>query len=607
MYKKLTILAILFFLSIVSMQGQNIQLIMNPKPSPYISDWSTHIETASLIISNATNADIKVKVKTEIFDGTGSLVAYHDLSKMPVLSVPPGVTTYHAEDIFPLPAANYKGKLGNISKTGRIPDDHYQICVSLKNPISGDPMGTSGTVCKLFTIVAYQAPSLITPANNSVIEEKDSRGIFFRWTPVIPSPPTIATYRLQIWEVLEGQTNMIALRANQPIVDKEIKGKIQTQWPIDFPRPESNRKYVWTITPLDDEGRNIVDGNGFAEPFGFSIDIERQTRSMTNSTSPDSVQSKSVRSRQSGSLLNHISFATAAVGDTIKAGLNGEFKVIVSEIADTAGSLTGKGKVYIGWLLVNVAVEFKNINIDATKRLTSGGIVSSQGATSTSYQGYPQAWAECLLSGPGVTNVVDHVMAWTNDHVDNLENWVNTNVSLGQPKLNYNLPNPIPQNNSLKMPFGLKFPVSSNSQELVIIEMVFKPNESKINFLAQVSFAKSNATYNLGFAGKYFLMHPTRIDFKSGRVELAEDFTLPNVTSSPKMKFTFIKGSPNNGCFAKWDSAGLDTINIALKVKFTRAWFLPVPRTNDSVAFMLTGNATSMHDIILTGSFPDFE
>ena len=275
MYKKFKLLVVLIFLSAGGLKAQNIQLLMSPKPSPYISDWQQRTETVKLLIINSSTKDIQVKIKTELFDGKGTLVANTDAAKMPVLTVPPGSSTYNPEDIIPSNVVNYKGNLEKSAiTTGRIPDDNYRICVALIDPVTGAPVGTSGTVCKTFSIMAYQAPTLVNPKDKEAISESGMKGIVFRWTPVTPAPSTIVTYRLQVWEVLEGQNSMTALRSNQPIVEKDLKGVLQTQWPVEFAMPEMGKNYVWTVTPLDDQGRKLVDGLGFAQPFAFSMQTQ---------------------------------------------------------------------------------------------------------------------------------------------------------------------------------------------------------------------------------------------------------------------------------------------------------------------------------------------
>ena len=92
MINKIKLLVFISCLVSLGAKAQSIQVIMSPNPSPYISDWQEKSETATLVINNTSTKDILVKVKTELFDGKGSLVANTDASKMAVLTVTPGVT-----------------------------------------------------------------------------------------------------------------------------------------------------------------------------------------------------------------------------------------------------------------------------------------------------------------------------------------------------------------------------------------------------------------------------------------------------------------------------------------------------------------------------------
>lgn len=273
--KKLFILMLLVFLGTGWGFSQTIQLIMSPNPSPYFSDWQNKTETARLIVNNPTKEAIACKIKTQLFNGNGEMVGETDFYKMPVLSLEPGISQFNAEDIYPFDAIKlYGNSLSSMLKTGKIPEDNYRLCTDLVDPVKGTPLTRLSPQCKTFRIVDYQAPVLIVPREDQIILEKETKGIFFRWTPVAPSPNYIVTYRLQVWEVLEGQTNVDAVRYNWPIIEKDLRGILQTQWPIDFAPPEEGMNIVWTITPLDPEERNLVDGYGMADPFGFRFIVK---------------------------------------------------------------------------------------------------------------------------------------------------------------------------------------------------------------------------------------------------------------------------------------------------------------------------------------------
>lgn len=579
--------------------SQNTQLVLTPKPSPYFSDWQNKRETALLIVNNTTTNTIEAKIKTQLFNGSGELIGETDLSKMPILSIISGISQFSAEDIYPISAISFYGKNKTaMISTGRIPDDNYRLCTQLINPTTGNALTSQAPQCKMFTIIAFQAPILISPQSEAKVTTSNLRGMLFRWSPATPAALFIVTYKLQVWEVLDGQDNVTALRSNLPIVEKNYRGVLQVQWPIDFLLPEAGKKYVWTITAIDDEERNLVEGFGVSEPFGFSVDsIKPQRRSMVVPSNLDTNNNNSSNA------------STVSLGNTILAGLNGEFKVLTTQIITNAdGTLTGKGKVRINWLFTFVEVEFTKIKLDSNKKLKTGYITSVKNNNlSSTNTAFPMAFGQSWLSGPYVAGKVDGLIDYTNNKVDGIFNYINNNINLGQPIITYqsNIPPPPIPNNSLKMPFGIQF--NNGSEKLVITEIIFKPNESKVNFLAQTQFNKSTSQYRLGFAGKYFIIHPNSINFLSGRVELVEDFTLPNVATNPKMKFKFKKGTNNAGCYVQWADTGITDISLALEVKFARNWLLPIPTSPDSVTVTLTGNATSMNDILLTGNLPNCE
>lgn len=508
-----------------------------------------------------------------------------------LLSLSPGVKIITYDDVKNGDVSFKSGKWHDaFMRTSNAPSGDYTICIHVKDK-SGEEIGSD---CIDQSIAIVSSPSLNSPGDGETIPS--AQPLAFTWLPPMPVPPGQLTYKLKIAEILGNQSASEAINRNASWFEKSGIKTTMFQYPLSARKMESNKKYAWTVQLTDSDGNGVGENNGMAESFMFNTGSGNgNTKSLIVSTPPDSTTSTG-------------GTGTAAVGDTIKAGLNGEFKVIVTDVtAEPDSSLTGKGKVRIGWLMTYVAVEFKKIRVDTTKRLISGGIVTSEsGSSSTSYQAYPKAWALSLLSGPGVANVVDNTVQWTNNLIDNLITWTN-GLNFGQPQINYqsNIPPPPIPNNALKMPFGLQF--NNGNQKLVITEMVFKPNESKINFLAQEQFTKAGTPYKLGFAGKYFKIHPNSIDFSAGRVELVQDISVPNTSSNPKMKFIFKQGTANSGCYVAWDSTGLKDVSLGMEVKFSRDWLLPVPTSTDTVKATLAGNGTSLHDILLTGTLPNCE
>jgi len=270
--KKIFTLILLACLSIGWGFSQSIQLIMSPRPSCYFSDWQNKTETIRMIVNNTSKAAIDCKIKTQLFNSKEEMIGETDFNKMPVLTLQPGISQFNAEDIYPLDAIKLFGNsLSSMLKTGRIPEDNYRLCTDLVDPVKGTPL-TPAPQCKMFTIVDYQAPVLLSPREDDSIPEARIRGVIFRWTPVTPSANQLVIYRLQIWEVLDGQTKVDACRNNMPVYEKDLRAVLQTGWPVDFVPSEDQEDYVWSITAKDGQDRNLVtEGYGMAEPFGFTI------------------------------------------------------------------------------------------------------------------------------------------------------------------------------------------------------------------------------------------------------------------------------------------------------------------------------------------------
>jgi hypothetical protein len=86
----------------------------------------------------------------------------------------------------------------------------------------------------------------------------------------------VSTYRLCVFEVLQNQTPIQALRANQPLLDKDVKAATQFIWNPGLSFLDSTiKKYVWTIQTLNAQGTVIAgetsSGQGISEPNTFTI------------------------------------------------------------------------------------------------------------------------------------------------------------------------------------------------------------------------------------------------------------------------------------------------------------------------------------------------
>ncbi|MCC7437186.1 MAG: hypothetical protein IT211_01680 [Armatimonadetes bacterium] len=250
--------------------GVQVNLIMSPNPSPYLSDWQQRRETATFQVINPTPNRLTFKIKTQIFLN-GNLKAETKMPDMPVLSVNgPGTFVCNAENIIPVRAIKVYGEGEQaIVQSGKIPAGSYRICSRVVDAETEQPL--SPDACANFTVTSYQLPQLLLPPNNSTLNAEQSSRINFTWTPVVPQTPTPPRYVLRVFEVLPGQQPMSAFLANRPVLEAETFGVPSLLWPPDILGPRPDQPYIWSVQTLDEAGRTLADPNGYAAPFTFTV------------------------------------------------------------------------------------------------------------------------------------------------------------------------------------------------------------------------------------------------------------------------------------------------------------------------------------------------
>jgi hypothetical protein len=267
-------LFILFIILRIPAYGQTgITLTLNiaSNPSPYISDWSSHKENASITVMAGQGVKSQqAKFKAELYRDE-VLIARTKLEAMPIVTVPAGIGTqlYFGESIFPYAAIDFIGKVdADVIKTGMLPAGSYKLCLSLMAIDGKRELTGKEPVCRNFILTDYELPTLLFPENNAVLKETDRPA--FRWTPVTPQPKFVVKYHFMLYELLEGQKAPQALK-QRPLYEKDVVGVTQMPWPTDYTIPSRVRQCVWTIKTIDEKGIALGARQGMAEPFGFTF------------------------------------------------------------------------------------------------------------------------------------------------------------------------------------------------------------------------------------------------------------------------------------------------------------------------------------------------
>jgi hypothetical protein len=144
---------------------------------------------------------------------------------------------------------------------------------------SEKPIGNNEGKSELYRFGIQEAgsakpPVLVSPGNNKSFAEADAANpITFRWTPLVPKPQQPVTYRLKVWQLMQGQNSTQAMRTNKPIVTKDVSDI--TEITIDNIytgpcKPPYLCDFVWNVDAINAKG-NSVNENAIPEVFSFSV------------------------------------------------------------------------------------------------------------------------------------------------------------------------------------------------------------------------------------------------------------------------------------------------------------------------------------------------
>jgi hypothetical protein len=295
MTKKLMLAIALLYSGYLSAQLK-VNMFLAGRPPANLTEWANRKDVLTFVMGESGGQRFDVKLKTEIKTLDGTVIGATNLNTArPFSPLPAGSTILGALDVLPMENIVFTGRyLSAIQKTGKLPADNYMLCVQLLRLPDYAP--ASDVVCKNFYLAAYQLPVLMIPANEQELNASVAQtAITFRWTPVVPASTTPVTYHLQVFEILENQQDVQALRSNQPLLDRNIIGATQFIWqPQMSMMPYDNesdslsakqskgqnsgvkgKKFIWTIQTLDNAGQplNQTDGNGESrsEPHVFYV------------------------------------------------------------------------------------------------------------------------------------------------------------------------------------------------------------------------------------------------------------------------------------------------------------------------------------------------
>ncbi len=115
-------------------------------------------------------------------------------------------------------------------------------------------------------MVTQEKIALTLPASQSSFTlDQAMQGIDFNWEIINKAPNTEVTYRLRVWQLMQGQTNSQAMRENAPVAEQvksktfEAKNNLKLAVATGPCRPPYLCDFVWTVqAQIHDANGNVI-------------------------------------------------------------------------------------------------------------------------------------------------------------------------------------------------------------------------------------------------------------------------------------------------------------------------------------------------------------
>jgi len=268
MLKKLHNILILFLLfTFCNGQEWSANIMVDPFPSPYLSDWQSDPTIVQLEITNESDEQDVVIVYLEVKDGDGSTLLQSHSKRLLVSSM---------ETLFigPLDYSNWNITFVNsnfkdlTTQTGLFPENDYEASVKVVNLWGTEIIPETYAY---FTIAQPDPPELVFPIESEPVFDQNP---IFQWLPSQVFSQNQILYTLKIVEILSNQIPSQAIDANYPIYENFNILDNEIEYPIGG-FPLVNRKvYCWQVTALDISGKPATKNSGKSEIGTFVYQAE---------------------------------------------------------------------------------------------------------------------------------------------------------------------------------------------------------------------------------------------------------------------------------------------------------------------------------------------
>jgi|GEM_PF-2903622 len=271
-----------FVLSILPLWGQGgnypVQVIPQalPPASIYISNYADQSTVSSplrvqIILNDFEIANREIRLKTYVV-GSGLNFESNDLvvGASPLFlegGVPLVLTNVDLAPYFQY--ENISGISPNVYGQP-IPEGAYQFCFEVYDVLTGNRL--SNRSCAVSVVFQNEPPFLVSPRNNTNVDEVNPQYIVFQWTPRSINVSNVE-YELSLVEIWDNQVDpQQAFLSSPPIFQATTTSPTYVYGPSD-PLLLSGKNYAWRVQAKARQGTEeigLFKNEGYSEIFSFS-------------------------------------------------------------------------------------------------------------------------------------------------------------------------------------------------------------------------------------------------------------------------------------------------------------------------------------------------
>ena len=465
--------------------------------------------------------------------------------------------------------------LNGYNHTGLLPEGLNAICVEVLDFNRQDVI-ISHKACANGFFQLNDPPFAQVPYCGETVEHIGPQNILFTWLPMhLGSPNNVANveYEFTLVKVEDGYNVYEAMEAAAPVIQTTVATQ---SFVLQDPLLEDGFQYAWQVRVFDPFGEDVSGlfrNQGRSQVCYFTYQ-EYQFPDASELYADEAGECSS--SCQADLPTNSELISELGRDDIVEIG---KFKMTVTEVTAQSGNFfSGKGSVFIPFLLSNLRVTFTDLTIN-TDGVAFSGEIEADIDTDLLPGSLSSDEGEITASAPGI---------------DQLNDYVNTESR----KVSE-----MDQSSTLGLPFALDKNVGGIDYNVIITGITFEMDIAYLN--AALSIEDPESGNSIAFGGKGICFQPFGVGGAgSAELYLLEDFSLGDYS---ELDITFkAPGDDNPGSYISFDCQGFVELNIEGEYEFPED-ILASPDGPGPVTATFNINTTEWGQFIASIDMGDFE